>query len=183
MAATLIGTFSLPWFTNFTFLTAPNGNYSGLTTYSGMTPGQKNYFWLTYNIVPGAVICNLLDAEFLTVSSNGTAILPTISSPAGYSEIGPCGVGVNELNLIDAIKVYPVPATEQISFSINTIKEQPLTVALISVSGQHMATVINETKPVSHFEKDISIHNFPGGVYYLKIVHGDTVRNIKIVKP
>ncbi len=73
--AVLLGTYNNPWLTNYTFLTAPNANYSGMANFNGLQHGD-NYFWLTYDIRAAAVGGHVVDAEWINLSLNGTVQAP-----------------------------------------------------------------------------------------------------------
>ena len=84
--ATLIGTFVSPWATNFMFLTIPNANYSGMSSFNSLAPG-KNYFWLTFNTPFSATVGDYLDACYVSCKANAVNYIPTVSCPTGSGVI------------------------------------------------------------------------------------------------
>jgi hypothetical protein len=48
---------------------------------------DTNYFWVTYNIAPAAVIGNQVDAEVASATIGGSGQTPTVSAPAGTRQI------------------------------------------------------------------------------------------------
>ncbi len=73
--AILLGTYNNPWLTNFTFLTAPNANYSGMASFNGLEHGY-NHFWLTYRISNTATTGNYVDAEWIGFTMSAAAVTP-----------------------------------------------------------------------------------------------------------
>ncbi|MGD9491746.1 MAG: BNR-repeat neuraminidase N-terminal domain-containing protein [Bacteroidales bacterium] len=54
-----------------------------------------NYFWITYDISPTAVINNYVDAQCNSVTVGGTARTPTVQAPAGRRQIKDlCVIGI-----------------------------------------------------------------------------------------
>jgi len=80
--AILLGTYNNPWLTNYMFLTAPNANYTGLASFSGLEHGY-NYFWITYRIAPAAVTNNYVDAEWVNFTMSGSPQIPFTQTFAG----------------------------------------------------------------------------------------------------
>ncbi|MBL0340733.1 MAG: hypothetical protein IPP71_07340 [Bacteroidetes bacterium] len=78
----LIGTYNLISLGNFAML-MPSAYYAGMSSFSGMTPSQKNYLWLTIDISPNATLCNYVDADFVYLYADGMIKFPSISSPPG----------------------------------------------------------------------------------------------------
>ncbi len=62
---------------------AASQTVSGTQTLSADT----NYFWITYDISPSAIVSNLVDAEVTSIDVHGTPELPTITAPVGSRQI------------------------------------------------------------------------------------------------
>lgn len=58
-------------------------------TINGVQPltNNSNYFWLTYDVVAGAAVGNLVDAECTSLIVNGVAYIPAVTAPAGARAI------------------------------------------------------------------------------------------------
>ena len=68
-----------------TTISSPAGS---MTFTESQTLSQgTNYFWLTYDIVPGATVTNVVDAQFDSLIIGGTTYTPTVSAPAGTRTI------------------------------------------------------------------------------------------------
>ncbi len=63
----------------------PSGSYS-ITGSQALSSGT-NYFWLTYDIVPGATPENVVDAECTSLTVGGGTQTPTVTAPAGSRTI------------------------------------------------------------------------------------------------
>jgi hypothetical protein len=57
-----------------------------VTGSTGLITGN-NYFWVTYDITPPAILSNVIDAEITTVSVGGTPYTPSVTAPAGTRPI------------------------------------------------------------------------------------------------
>jgi hypothetical protein len=77
ITGTLFGTVATPTLANF--------NVTGTQVLASGT----NYFWLTFDVVPGATIGHVIDAECIMVVGNGTMgnQAPAITAPAGSRSI------------------------------------------------------------------------------------------------
>ncbi|HSC40106.1 MAG TPA: BNR-repeat neuraminidase N-terminal domain-containing protein, partial [Chitinophagaceae bacterium] len=69
---------------------AGNFNVSG----SQLLQGGTNYFWIAYDVAPGATVGNVLDGQCLSVTlSGGPGVkVPTVTNPAGSRAIANCSV-------------------------------------------------------------------------------------------
>jgi Secretion system C-terminal sorting domain len=178
----LIGTFNAPWNTNFEFLTAPNANYSGMSSYSGMTPAKKNYFWLVFDISAGAIPCDSIDAEFIEFNTDGTIQYPAISAPAGFRVVGICPTGVNEDAANPEITVFPVPCTDELKVSFDAQDQESVRIELYSVTGKRVATLFDGVADPNASEFKFSVTNYPPGVYYMNVISGKEISTKKIMK-
>lgn len=98
--AQLIGTCTPPWVTNYMFLTTPSATYTGMTSMNTLEHGD-NYFWILYDIPPGATPGNFVDAEWIAFTFS-----PTTYSAATAN--GPNPQTLTGNRLIDV--VYCIPA-------------------------------------------------------------------------
>ena len=48
---------------------------------------NTNYFWVTYDVMGGATVGNVIDAQLTSVTVDGVAQTPTVTSPSGSREI------------------------------------------------------------------------------------------------
>jgi len=129
---------------------APNGAF----TFTGsltLLPGT-NYFWLTYDALPGVVSGNLADAEFTNVTV-GTVQTPTVSAPAGSRvirgplsgtyTIDPYGSGITNYTSFGAavadLNLLGIGGTVTFNVAAGaTFSESPLT---INTTGTSVNTV------------------------------------------
>ncbi len=177
--AILIGTYTNPWATDFRFMTQPGANYTGMFSYYGLIPNQKNYFWLTYDIPAGAVVCDIIDAELLSFSSNGTTV-PSYSSPPGNREIGgPCATTVEDQQDFVSIKVFPVPTSDDLYVTFNNEKQGTAEINLIDPAGRK----INLFKGIIGIdEMHFSLKNYAAGNYYIEVNLNGKSRRVRITR-
>jgi hypothetical protein len=69
-----------------TTVASPNGAFTFNDTRNLIS--GTNYFWLSYDVLAGATLGNLVDAQCTSVTVDGTPRTPTITSPAGSRAIG-----------------------------------------------------------------------------------------------
>lgn len=85
--ATLVATNTIVNLTNISFLIPPTGGYTGPTSMNNMEHGD-NYFWITYDIAPGATSGNFVDAELVSLTISGSGVVsPTVATLPGSREI------------------------------------------------------------------------------------------------
>lgn len=77
-------------------------------------------------------------------------------------------------NKINDFKIYPNPATSQITLETNTINNVQLTIC--NLSGQEL---IKQQAKSGKQEVDVSV--LPSGVYFVKILHSNTIKVEKII--
>jgi hypothetical protein len=78
-----------------TVYNSPNGSYA-INGSQALVNGT-NYFWLVYNISPGAAAGNVVDAECnqITLSGTGGTQIPPIQAPPGSRQIIPALTSIN----------------------------------------------------------------------------------------
>jgi hypothetical protein len=69
-----------------TLNTLPGSYAFSATGVQPLTNGS-NYFWLTYDVVAGAAVGNLVDAECTSLIVNGITQIPSVTAPAGARAI------------------------------------------------------------------------------------------------
>ena len=70
-----------------TYVLNPNGNQTNNTTRS-LLPGT-NYFWVAYSVKTGATSNNVIDANFTSLTVDGSPQTPAVTSPSGSRKIIP----------------------------------------------------------------------------------------------
>ncbi len=177
----LIGTYTPPHGTNWQMLSA-SSQYVGPPSFSGMIPSQKNYFWLTYDINPNAILCDTIDGTIVEMFADGIPYAPTITSPAGYRVISPCITGLEDPLIENTVSVFPNPAQDDIRITYSSNKQENLTIELYNVTGSKVVTLFDGNIQTAFSEITFSLSNFPSGVYYLNCVSDKRVFVKKIMK-
>ncbi len=85
--AMLLGTVAQPWLTNYMFLVPPTPGYTGLSAINNMDHGD-NFFWITYDIAPGAVNDHYVDAEWIGYRLTNVQYTPSVYTLPGARRIG-----------------------------------------------------------------------------------------------
>lgn len=177
----LIGTYNTPYITAWQML-SPSPSYNGASTFNGMIPSQKNYFWLTYDLNPNAVLCDTIDGTIVELYADGIPYAPTVTSPVGYRVISPCITGLEEPLIENTVSVFPNPTYDDIKLTFTSDELEHLTIELYNVTGSKVAILFDGKINTSFSEYYFSLSNFPSGVYYLNCVSDKGVVVKKIMK-
>ena len=181
--------------------TGLSGNWNPLTTGSqinDMAITSDAIFLIGTGAASGLFSYDLLSGNKIDFWSVGGANLTSIASygdtviiGGSFSKVGwvsrnnLCAVtrglslGVNEVNnTLQKINVFPNPATNKISFSVNETNNKTLSVIITNILGE---TVFNNTL---NYQKDIEIPvtDLNSGIYFIKIQSGNNAYAGKFVK-
>jgi hypothetical protein len=126
------------------------------------------------NTIPADIVCNSGSAfiEFITNwNTTGSGFEGTYQAN---------NVGIDENNSIRTLSVYPNPASEMLNVELSLERNQEITVALMSVTGE---VVYQSThKRVSgNFAEAIDLGGIAKGVYVLRVSGEEGSLNRKIV--
>jgi hypothetical protein len=90
-------------------------------------------------------------------------------------------VPANSNNLPNTIKIYPSPANDLVSLSIDNIKAQPFFITIYSTDGKLYRQW--QTPAIANYHTEISVHNMPAGNYLLsvKCPEGVTTKQFAII--
>ncbi len=87
--------------------------------------------------------------------------------------------GVTDDDLRSSLNVFPNPARDKFTVSLNCMAPADLTLDLANVSGQ--VVYHREIKDAYGFQEDIDVRKLPGGVYYLRVNNGRELVIKKVV--
>ncbi len=91
-------------------------------------------------------------------------------------------VAVNEIESIDALDVYPNPATTNLAVTFNATSSEALTVSLYDVAGKLAANRIVNVLTIGQNVINLDVSELPSGIYTLKLqMNGQkTTRNVVV---
>ena len=141
-----------------------DNSISQLSTTLSANQIDASYQWLdcdnNFEAIPGAT------EQSYTAQENGNyAVEITHQSCSIISEcVIISSVGINELDQVE-ISIYPNPFTEQFEIKGSGIKS----IIVFNVSSDELIKIINQSKEVNA----IDMHNYPSGVYFVKIIMDD----------
>ncbi len=106
-----------------------------------------------------------------TMSTN----IKNFFNPTGVQNVG---------SSVSAVNVYPNPAKDVVSLSLNVTEQTDLTVQLVCLSGQVISNIVNEKVKTGVFNTTFSTANIASGIYMIRIVaNGNTTfEKLNIVK-
>jgi hypothetical protein len=84
------------------------------------------------------------------------------------------GVGVNEINISENIKIYPNPTTSILNIEDQQNDLQNSTVVITNSLGEIVYSEI--------FQSEINIYTFPTGIYFLTVKSQNDYKTVKIIK-
>jgi hypothetical protein len=136
------------------------------TAYPSHTYSTAGYYTICLQITDSTgCTCTYCDSSaYLTKTQNSVItvnVVPSIPS------------GINEKELSDRIKVYPNPATDNITI----IAPQKSIIEILNIQGQ---TIIQQ--PLQQGKTDIDISSIAKGVYILRLYSNDKTEVTRIVK-
>ncbi len=159
--------------TNLTVDTVGNKVSQNWLTFTSNVSGV-NYQWVDcnngYSPLAGET------SQSFTVTTNGSYAL--ITSDGSCNDTSACfvvnNVGLAE-NMLQNIKVYPVPAGNKLYLNLPEEMEN----TEITISGMNGAQILNQTI-VEAGEHTLELDEIANGVYVLKLQHGPDVRILKL---
>jgi len=140
----------------------------------------------SYDLINGAKYDKWVVAASAIASSGDTVIVGGSFTKVGwvnrnylFAVTRGLSLGINEVNnFIQKISVFPNPATNKISFSLNETNNKTLNIIITNILGE---TVFNNTLT---YQKDIEIPvtDLNNGIYFIKIQSGNNTYAGKFVK-
>lgn len=151
----------------------------------GATTGATSY---EYYIAPHPSV----PPSTVSTTSNNVAIVNGLTPNTTYDVCvrGKCGgyysawkcdtlhttTGINELDIQDAVRVYPNPSTGTFTVSVNSMSFKNAVIFLYDVTGRMIMT-----KKMYADNETVEVENAAKGVYLLKVVTNNTVINRRII--
>jgi PKD repeat protein len=138
--------------------------------------GTNTYQWsITNGIIVSGASTNKPTVRFtglgnalLSVTARSASI-GCLSIPVTKNISVGYGVGLSTYELTEKIKVYPVPANNQLFLSFNDLSNQSIKIQLINVLGQVLQqSKIDVMKETYTHQMDVS--SLPAGVYFIEAI-------------
>ena len=97
-----------------------------------------------------------------------------------YSFNIPWNVGVNEIETLSNINLYPNPSSHNLNVSLNVKETAEMTWVITDILGQNITEDIIMVK-TGFFSKNIDVSEFRPGIYFIEIRHADQKSVMKFV--
>lgn len=123
------------------------------------------------NTIPDPIVITS-GTLFITWSTNQST---NFQGWEAYYEID--NVGIGETSGISSIEAYPNPANESLNVSFEMEDKSNLTIKLVSLTGQIVYDEAQAGFAGSYFT-EISVSNYPAGIYFLEIA-SETGKSVK----
>ncbi len=128
------------------------------------------------------------------ININLTPFKPVATKPAGSNANSPAqnqttnvpaAKGTQaESKILNNVKVYPNPVAEQLNLSYNVAKESNVTIKIMDVLGNEIATLLSQRMPAGEQTNSFSIASKLGsGYYFIRLIVGNetVIKRISIL--
>lgn len=116
---------------------------------------------------------------------NGTLSIPQLNytqDQSGTQYIGDYEfVGVDEVEIVEALSVAPNPAKEFISLHFSKEFSEALTISIVNITGQKLKSLSGIAKGVGSVTQKIDISDLPAGLYMLTLESEKGRQSTKII--
>ena len=146
------------------------------TTGSGRTPIHQYQSFGSY-IVCLTITDSLLNCTSTFCDTVGMDSLGNLKAGFGI-EVRDISVGIEEIDQLNAAKVFPNPATSEISLDLRFVKST-VRVKIIDLTGKVVFEETNQT--VGNIEK-FDLSGFNNGLYFIVLDDGNTQKIEKFIK-
>ncbi|HEY1039675.1 MAG TPA: glycosyl hydrolase family 18 protein [Bacteroidia bacterium] len=172
--------------TNYTLSADPNSGIAGYFYSAGTTPGAQDIVPWTNNgtnlsvTEAGLSLINGQHYYFSVKAINAAGLMSDSTVSDGVIYLIP--VGLNEMNLVHQISLYPNPVKDYLTLSIITDKEETMQYTLSDVNGKTIVTnVTSLNKGINKLSIELVDKNLTKGVYFLQITNNDIITTKKII--
>jgi len=83
--------------------------------------------------------------------------------------------------LTDKLKVFPNPATDQLTLEFSLEQKSTVVIEIFDLSGRKISEISNNCHEGIH-RIDYNVNGYSSGVYYVRMLAGEKVETIKWVK-
>jgi hypothetical protein len=104
-----------------------------------------------------------------------------ISADSAYSNFNGYLPGENLITPFKLISIFPNPAAEQATISIDLKNEVVLNIDLLDAMGGFVKTIETETAYPGYNEFSLGLSNLETGVYFIRLIAGDFLQIFPIV--
>lgn len=162
-------------------LPKPTINSTSQPTLAASTHQNVVYQWL-FNGSPIVGISN----QYYTTSANGcyTVKIFDTNDSTCFKESDPTcinSVNINELIVIESIKLYPNPNNGVFNLSFELLKRKDVTIHILNSSGQKIYSKSYDNTLFGEQKISINLQNLPNGIYFAKINVRESHKTKKIL--
>ena len=146
---------------------------SGDTLFASDAP---NYQWyLNAQPISGA------NDSIYIISQGGTYTVSTSVGPCKFGSNQLVITGIDEFTNFATITVFPNPASDNVTVSLQLKKPQKVALTLVDVLGRKVSSTANDSK-ASTFQFTLSVKEIGAGIYFLNISTENESKSVKVVK-
>ncbi len=146
---------------------------SGDTLFASAAP---NYLWY----LNGQPIFTATGQTYI-VTQSGTYTVSTNVDKCKFGSNQIVITGIDEFTNFATINVFPNPASDNITVSIQLKTPQKVVLTLVDVLGRKVSTTANDTK-ANTFQFNLSVKEIGAGIYFLNISTENESKSVKVVK-
>jgi hypothetical protein len=137
--------------------------------------GATSYVWNTTSTLTAIVVSPTVTTNYtVTGNSNGCSKTATVSQ-----NVSPC-TGINSfVSTTSEINIFPNPSTGVLNIDLKSVSSENINIQIVNSIG----AVVLSSSAKSNETKTVSIQNLANGIYFVKVLEGNSVISIqKVVK-
>ena len=117
-----------------------------------------------------------------TVTASGSS--GSFSVNQGFQQNATNGTAIKEQNILVNYGLYPNPAQNEITLTLNTDKALELRISIVNVAGQVMMADEKPSNVAQSYKREFSIQHLASGSYFLNLYDNKNglLQSIKFIK-
>ncbi len=95
--------------------------------------------------------------------------------------VAPPPNSIVENSLISDVKIFPIPAKNNLTISFNSTTDSPITASIVDLSGKNIIKLFSKNVSSGNYKETIDVSELPNGLYFLILKGNDFTKTEKII--